>query len=224
MIILWIILFVLALLISYVLASRSMRDFSEVPTSADYSLFLIRNVKGLNEHLLNLIYQDLQQTNAAVSFERLFKGQESALVVFGPRTVLTKFIKPLNLLELEDYTNVDGTSVASWEIGIKNSHQNDSQIPHHYGAGPILERHEQLWWQVIIWKGGSHIRCLLVSADGVKRKNLAQVLPHFPSSKLTKLPKAFSNEQLFEAYQKRSFPKNQKVALTAQEILKLLWM
>lgn len=221
MIILWIILFILVLLISYVLAARSMKDFTEVSSSENYGLFLIRNMQGLNEHLLNLIQQDLQQTNLAVSFEMLFKGQESALVVFGPRTVLTKFIKPLNLLELEDYTNLDGTSVAGWEIGIKNSHQNDSQIS---SPVPILEQHEHLWWQVIIWKGGSHIRCLIVSADGVKRKNLAQVLPHFPSSKLTKLPKAFSNDQVFEAYKKRSFQKDHKTILSTKEILKSLWI
>lgn len=216
--ILWIILFVLVLLISYVLALRSMRDFTEVPT---YGLFLIRNIQSLNEHLLNLIYQDLQQTNLAVSFERLFKGQESALVVFGPRTVLTKFIKPLNLLELEDYTNIDKDMVAGWEIGVKNSNQTNNQTSE---PVPNLNQHEHFWWQVTLWRESTHIRCLVVSADGAKRKNLAQVLPHFPSSRLTKLPKAFSNEQLFEAYKKRSFPKDKKEIQDTKEILKLLWM
>lgn len=219
--ILWIILFALVLLISYVLALRSMRDFTFVPTSADYSLFLVRNIRGLNGHMLKLIQQDLQKTNLAVSFERLFKGHESALVVFGPRTILSKFVEPLNLLELEDYTNVDKDMVAGWEIGVKDNPKSDSQT---FKPVPILEQQERFWWQVIAWKGGTHIRCLVVSADVAKRKNLAQVLPHFPSSRLTRLPKAFSNAQVFEAYKKRSFPKEKKLIQETNEILKLLWI
>lgn len=218
--ILWIILFVLVLLISYILASRSMRDFTFVLASADYSLFLIRNVRGLSEHLLKLIHQDLQKTSLAVSFERLFKGSESALVIVGPSKILTKYTHSLNLLELEDYTNVDKDIVAGWEVGIKNNPQIDDTPK----SVPILDESEHFWWQVTLWKGGTHIRCLVVSADDAKRKNLTHTLPYFPSSRLTKLPKAFSNEQLFEAYKKRSFSKDKKGIQDTNEILKLLWI
>ena len=193
--ILWIILFILVLIISYVLAAKSMKDFTQTPASYEYGLFLIRQTRSLNEPLLNLIRQDLQQTDLAVSFERLFKGRQKALAVFGPRIILSKFSERLNLLELEDYTNVDKSLVTGWEVEVKNSQQI-----------PLLEQQEHLWRQLIVSKEGSHIRCLVVS------------------DRLAKLSKAHSNEQLLKAYQKRSFPKEQQIFLNTKEILKLLWL
>src|SRR3989338_11196841 len=99
--ILWVVLFVLVVTISFVLAAKSMRDFTEVAHKGEeYSLFLIRQNTGLNVQLLNSIHDNLLSSGSIISFERLVKGQKSALAVFGPKKLLMSYKDFLNLLEL----------------------------------------------------------------------------------------------------------------------------
>lgn len=222
--ILWIALLILVVVTSYILALRSMKDFTVIPSFNKYGLFLIREKQGLNEQTLNFIYNELTRLNLSISFERLFKGKESALVVYGPRSLLTKLAGILNLLELEDYTGVSNESRV-WEIGIKKSTSevSDKTLPN-------LSSEEQLWWQVILWIGKdklfrAQIRTVIVSFDSLKRKNLTQVLSSLPSPNLVKLPTAFSNTQLLDFYKKRSYQRLDKdSALDSKQIFRLLWL
>lgn len=109
MMVLWIVLFILVLAISFILALKSMTDYQEVP-KGDNGLFLIRQTKQL---------KDLLDASTNIVLERLFKGKQAALVVFGPRQIVEKYKNHLDLVELEDYTNVDKDQVVAWEIGIK---------------------------------------------------------------------------------------------------------
>lgn len=205
-----------------------MRDFTEDPSeNKDYSLFLIRHRQGLSEQLFHLIHDELSHSGLSISFERLFKGGESALVVFGPKGLLHKLSKSLDLLELEDYTNIK-EDIGAWELGI--SHKEQQTLT---GVIPILSAQEQFWWQLVLWadKKSTHskvfhsqLRCLVVSSEGAKRKNLSQVLPNLPKDWLVKLPKAFSNEQLSDFYKKRSFQKRGQTVINYKEILQLLWI
>src|SRR5688572_3161726 len=119
--ILWVVLFVLVVAISFVLAAQSMRDFSEVPAKeAEYGLFLIRNTVALTPAVLDSIKNELLESKTIISFERLFKGGKSALVAFGPRELLLNHQSALDLLELEDYTqNVEVEHISAWEVVVK---------------------------------------------------------------------------------------------------------
>lgn len=100
--ILFIILFILIVAASAYLAYISMRDYYDLPEKIkNYSLFLIREPSALN--VANLDKFLAESSAPILSFERLFKGSRSALVIYGPKQVLAKF-PDFKLLELEDYT------------------------------------------------------------------------------------------------------------------------
>lgn len=108
--------FLLIIGISIFLAYISMRDIYDLPEGGDvYGLFLIKNPKGLTTEVLREIQKGIKHHNQIISLERLYKGSKSALVTFGPRRILSKFVS-LDLKELEDYTKVDGKSLSAWEI------------------------------------------------------------------------------------------------------------
>ena len=119
--ILWVILFLLVVAISFVLAVKSMKDFIDIPSnsSAEYSLFLIRKIQIVNADFLSHLNERLVESSSILAIERLFKGKKSALVVYGPRKLLLSLNHVLDLLELEDYTDVNVEQVSAWEIGIK---------------------------------------------------------------------------------------------------------
>ncbi len=99
----WVLLFVIIIAASAFLAFRSMRNYQEMPhPERGYSLFLIRNKNEFNLDLLNKLHYLFQSTDSFFSLERLFKGTQSALLIYGPKSTLVT-VPQLNLLELEDY-------------------------------------------------------------------------------------------------------------------------
>lgn len=222
--ILWVVLFALVVAISFVLAARSMRDFTEIPTNEQYSLFLIRKTQGLSAELLNSIHESLLRSKSIISFERLFKGAKSALVVYGPTKLLSSYHELLNLLELEDYTNVDLNHISAWEVGIKGPASSFKIEQKVFNNLPQLSDTEQFWWQILISSGLKvQIRAIVVTQDTEKRNSLTQTLHHLAPEKVVKLPKAFSNEQILEFYRTRSFKKDDKnPSLRTQDIVHLL--
>ena len=251
--ILWFILFFLIIAISFVLAYQSMKDYVEKPANLNvYSLYLIRNLQALTIAILDEIYSALRTQDSLISFEKLFKGQKNALVVFGPKTILEKFDPQLNLLELEDYTNVDPNIVVAWEMAIKDASllQNPSPI-----LKPNLTETEQFWVALVLQakKGllsslvsqkkefqvakarenqkdgvkqfSGQIRAALVSDDPIRRKNLALSLENLGEGKLVKIPRPFTSSQLLESYKSRVLqlqPTSNSLTLTAREVLALL--
>ncbi len=228
--ILWIVLFILIIAISFVLAIRSMRDFQEIPSKdQDYGLFLIRKTFALEKNLLDSIHDDLGSSKQFLSFERLIKGDKSALCVYGPKNILLKYKIELDLLELLDYTNVDLEYFSAWEEGPKNPKQLTSEeIRNYFKKFPPLSSDEQFWWQLILFpkKDGhfqTQIRAVVISADASKRESLTFTLQNLEPNLLIKLPKAFSNAQLLDFYQKRSFNKSSNnPQLSSREALALL--
>ncbi len=106
----WIIIFVIIILISSVLAYRSMKDYEEVPDdSVLMSVFYIRSPENFNAEILRKIYEFLYPRREFFSIEKLYKGKEKALVLYGPRD-LTNLLPELNLFELEDYLVGEGES------------------------------------------------------------------------------------------------------------------
>lgn len=218
--ILWVLLFVLVVAISFVLAVKSMRDYQEIPTQTgeQYALFLIRKPQALSKELLSAIHEDLLNSGLIISFERLIKGIKAALVVFGPKKVLAVYKDHLDLLELEDYTNVNPEQFAAWEVGIKHP-----DVPNF----PTISGDDQIWWQLILSAGKDklfhpHIRVVVVSADAGRRELLKQTLQDLSPDKFIKLPKDFSDASLLDFYKKRAFRKDTSRNLHPEEILKLL--
>lgn len=222
--ILWLLLFILVIVISFLLAIQSMKDYQEIPqlTGHEYELFLIRKPQAFNTQLLSSLHEDLLKSGLIFSFERLIKGQRSALVVFGPKKILEKYNPVLDLLELEDYTFSDPNQIAIWEVGMRNPRQvNLEGVKNYFKKFPLLSEHEQFWWQLLVaakkdkaptakksFQG--QIRAVVLTNNTERRKLLTQTLQDLIPQSLIKLPKAYSNQQLLDFYQKRSLIKGEK--------------
>lgn len=220
--ILWIVLFLLVISISFVLAAKSMRDFTHIPDAQkEYGLFLIKNPGAINKHLLDSFIDYLIKSDAYISFERLFKGNKTALVIFGPKVLLSKYDDILNLLELEDYTDVEVEHVSVWEVSVKEAgNENDQKI---FNNMPVLLGNEEFWWQVIFSDSlKPQILGVVVSADIERKRNLSEKLHNLAPDLINKFPKAFSDSQLLDIYKKRGFVKeNKNPKLSPEKILDL---
>lgn len=234
--ILWIALFLLVLAISFVLAVQSMKDYQEIPsqTGEEYGVFLIRKPVFFTHDILTKLHQDCLDSGLVISFERLVKGAKSALVVYGPKRLLGSHTNTLDLLELEDYVfQTSPGDISAWEVGMKVAGQTSAEdVKNYFKKFPPLSEGEQFWWQLVLAPEKSvsdkksfqaQIRAVLLSPDQIKRTNLAQTLQNLVPEKLIKLPKAFSDAQIIDFYQKRSLRKDGKnPLLESKEILQLL--
>ncbi len=238
---LWFLLFLLVVAISFVLAYQSMKDFQDNPESlkADYGLFLIRNPSQLTVELLKTLHDQVAAEGLIVSIERLFKGQESALAIFGPRQLLLSF-SSLNLLELEDYTEVDKEQIQAWEVGIKNKTALESADFQLFDNLPELKSDELFWWQIALrpmpqnfMAGKSkesinsfqgQIRAVFFSARPERRHQLGTDLQNLAPGILAKIPKPFTSSQILKLYQQRSLSagKNETQILSSKEIIGLI--
>lgn len=218
--ILWVLLFILIVAISFVLALKSMADYQEIPAHAgeEYGLFLIKRPHELSGDILLSLHTELISAGLIISFERLIKGTQAALVIYGPKKILANYKYTLDLLELEEYTDVDPSYISSWEVSVKHP-----DVPHF----PPLSFDDQVWWQLSLSakKGGlyhPHIRLVVVSADAQRREDLKRTLHELSPDKFVKLPKMFSDEQLLDFYKKRAFRKDTNRNMQPEEVIKLL--
>ncbi len=220
----WIILFAVIVFISFLLALRSMADFEESPTEKkhQYSLYLIRNSQFLNKAILDSVHKLILKDGLLISLERLIKGGESALVVYGPQEILRNF-EVLNLLELEDYTGIDPATLQAWEIGVRKQEKIES-IDSFFKSLPRLSGNEQLWWQLVLKAENSPGENKFF--QGQIRLVTSSVLSEIKNptaNGLTKVPKPFTKEQVIGFYQKRSFIQNKyNPILGSKAVLELL--
>ncbi len=231
--ILWLVLFVLVIAISLMLAFQSMRDYQETPKhfKIEYGLYLIRNTPGLKATVLDSIHSQIVKEGLIVSLERLFKGSKSALVIYGPKNILTNLSDKLSLLELEDYTKVNSEHISVWEIGVKNHQMAKEQlqkVESFFMDFPMLEQAEQFWWQLVLKAKSnkslfqSQIRAVVIASDLTRRKKLSESMQNLLSGHLTKVPKPFTSMQIMEFYKLRSLGNDStSPVLQTEEILKL---
>lgn len=240
--IIWLILFVIIILISFILAYLSMRDYQEIPEKKlQYSVYLIQNPEALNSETLNGMHQSIKR-GEILSLERLFKGEQSALVIFGPKPVLQN-LESLNLLELEDYTGVKGDDALAWELTLRDQ----GVSGYIFNQMPELETEEQFWWQIVLQTYSKNylselidrlrglqplsdnkafqaqIRAVLVVPSEQRRKKLKVLLENLADN-LIKIPRPYTSLQILEFYTQRSFtPVSFGVsALSSSEVLALL--
>lgn len=224
--ILWIILFLLIVGISFLLALRSMRDYQEIPQTktTEYGLFLIRQIENFDENILNSLREHIHAENLILSIERLFKGKQTALAVFGPKKVLGNFADRLNLLELEDYADLNHEDTFTWEIGMKNSKNISLEnLNNNFKNMPELAGEDQFFWQVVIGKNQTQIRAAFFNKDPQRREVLIPLLQDLGAGELVKIPRPFSKEQMMSFYQLRSVSKDSGMpVLTSSEITQLI--
>lgn len=227
--ILWLALFLLVVAISFILALRSMSDFGEIPSQGrEYGLFLIRKPKNLTPAVLDTLHSELVKEGLIIALERLFKGRETTLVIFGPSRVLTNYLDKLNLLQLEDYTRLNKDETLAWEVGFRNGPQAEVENP--FKDFPQLSETEHFFWQLILYpkpqKGEGKVfmgqlRAVLFSADHQRRKKLAATLQNL--NHLTKIPRPYSGSQIFDFYINRSFFRGKfNLNLKSLEVQKLM--
>lgn len=217
--ILWIILFLLIIGISFVLALRSMKDYQEIPETkkTEYALFLIRKT-GFNGSSLNLIGKRILDEGLIISIERLFKGKQAALTIFGPKKILNEFISELNLLELEDYTSsLDNQGLSVWELGVKSAVQPSLDNPDNiFNNLPELPDTDQFFWQVVLGvkmvkkelSFQTQIRAGIFCKDPLRKKVLVPLFQNLKFGELTYVPRPFSAEQMAGFFKSRTLSKD----------------
>lgn len=215
---LWIILFLAVIIVSFILAYRSVRDFYESPLDfkSNYSLFLIRHPEALSHNILTHLHRQVISEGLIFSLENLFKGQRRALTIYGPVAFLKPLEKVLNLLELEDYAQkIIFAETKAWEIGVKKNKQNGEISESGLELQVGLQEAEQFWRQMVLRpvnKGTGDevlfqvaIRAIVTSHSEERLKNLSEELLKMGGSEgLAPLPQAYSTAQIIEFYQKRS--------------------
>ncbi len=219
-----ILLFILVVAISFFLALYSMHDFEIKPNlKLEYGTFLIKNPKNLNPESLAPLFSELAKSNLLISFERLFKGHEGVLVVYGPKNILMKYQDQFNFLELEDYTRADLNNISIWEVEVRDKLNFRDKFPN-------LAEHEQIWFQIILRINKkdlrifpTRVRVVLVSQEENRLKELTKEFQDNYKSTLPKIPKPYSKAQIFEFYKKRSFIKEggRDINLKIEDILNL---
>lgn len=224
----WIVLFLLVVGISFILALQSMRDYREIPqkSKVDYGLFLIRQPEKFDVNFLNSIQRQMLTGNLLVSMERLFKGSQSALTIFGPRNITSSYNSQLNLLELEDYAaGLNAEDISIWEAGLKNTGNfNPLNLDNIFNDLSQLREEEQFFWQVILAARKdeenpfqTQIRAVVYSRDPMRRKTLVSDLVNIASPELTKVPRPFSTEQMLDSFKQRSLSKDSKGPIVNSE-------
>ena len=233
------VLFVLVVGVSLVLAFLSMKDFEEIPKSKSYyGVFLIRNIKNLTTEVLEEIRLKSARASEIVSFERLFKGEKSALVIFAPKHLIN-YYPLLDTLELEDYTSAYKDSLTqAWEISISDA---DEII----GSNPPLLENEQFWWQISLKGEGegfgskflsfvfgqkkkevfkAQIRAVFLTSSGERMKILTDWMKNLSKGHVLKLPSIYASTQILEDVKLRNLrPYQGSLYLKPSEVLRLLF-
>lgn len=221
--IIWFVLFFIILSISFILAYFSMKDYQEVPSGeSDYGVYLLRKPQFLTTQILSAILK--LSKGKIVSLERLFKGETSALVIFGPRNSLERhFGEILGLLELEDYTKVSGEFM-SWEFGKKAPLQNLTP----FNNFPRLLPNEHFWWQINILSNeresgnySGQLRAVLISPDKERLDSLVSKFQESIGGFLVKLPTPFTSSQILEFYRQRIISPANTITLKTEEVILL---
>lgn len=232
--IIWLMLFLLIIGISFILALRSMKDYQEIPkdSKVEYGLFLIRQTENFDASILDSIGKLILEGSLIISLERLFKGKKVALTIFGPKNILDKFREGLNLLELEDYTlDLDSKNVSIWEVGVKGAVKPNLDSPNNiFKSLSELGDEDQFFWQVVLGAKKvkdnlsfqTQIRAVVYCQDPV-RKKITPILQEGKFGELTKVPKPFSTEQMMAFYHLRVLSKDSNgPILDSEGIIRLL--
>lgn len=242
----WVIAFFIIILISSVLAYRSMRDYEEFPDSLSLNaLFYIGNPQALTTQTLKKLYDLNIAKKQFFSLEKLIKGKEKARVIFGSRDLVTDFPE-LNLVELEDYLDnessllspdadkkVNVNQALSWLIEPKNNSKKAILVTDEL-KNLSVEENQKVFIQAVLMPAQkpdgevfqATLRVMVVDQDPIKRVELAKSVDQIlkASTGLNKHQDAFPESRKFDSFKQRSLiPKEvAEFNLSAGEVLSLL--
>lgn len=246
----WVVLFILIVIISFYLAWRSMRGYQEAPdelsdANTSFAPFYVSDSKTFNLNSLAKLHAFSESSGYILSLERLFKGKDSALIIYGPETMPETFPE-LKLVELEDYLQnptdsktsvfnekkVSLNQSYSWTIEPKNNPKKSLIIKPGFLKSLELENEQRFFWQSVIApiKGTNifqtTIRAMVVDNNPVKKIELAKKmdLEIENYTGLAKKNSPSSNAQVFDSFVKRAITPKEVASfmVSAEETFKLL--
>jgi hypothetical protein len=242
----WIILFIIVVVVSFILAYRSMKDFKEIPITpnVEYGLFLIKNITLLDKLYLERIHKFSLEQKSIISFERLLKGGESVLVIYGPKNILTSFPE-LELVELEDFLlpisspqNFDDPNKVSvnqslgFQISSKADPKKSVIVSPEFLKNLNLEESQKLFWQVVVasLKEDNNfqvtLRALVNEPNAGTRAELAKKISSHIVEKtgLSLSQRDETTSKVFDDFKKRALIPSEvtKFNVTSEELLGLL--
>lgn len=244
----WVIAFFIIILISSVLAYRSMRDYEEFPESGSLnSVFFIAKAQIFTAEILKKIHEILLRSNQFFSLEKLYKGEEKVLVLYGPKE-LSGYFPQLNMVELEDYVSDNGLKgdlrnsqskkvspdeILTWYIEPKRNSKTPLQDKGGLEDLKIGED-QKIFIQAVLSpqsNGGEQmfqatLRIMVADSDSIARVNLAKKveLAFSQSTGLLKHNDEFSEAKKFDSYKMRTLiPKEvEPFPLSVEEILAIV--
>lgn len=227
----WLVLFLIIFFVSFLLALRSMNDYQEIPgkLSPEYSLFLIQRPEGLTAALIDNLFKQVREKHLILSFERLFKGLKTALVVFGPKSILSTVSSDLSLLEIEEYGGRanKGHKISAWEVGTKDPSSVKIENLNVDSYIPELTDNEEFWWQVVSEPDTSGkelsvaVRAVFLAADQKNESMVDDLMKIGGKEGLIALPQVYSTEQVVNFYKDRSLPKPMMTVGSRHNVLKI---
>lgn len=228
----WVFLFLLNITVSFYLAWRSMKNYRQRPHHfrTDSGVFLVQNPTLFNQELLENLMESAKSQGIIISFERLFKGNKNALVLFGPSGFLSAYKGPLLLLELDDYSQKftqDTQGLLVWEMITRDLPQN----PIHISVQDNLDLapHEQFWWQIILQPSSGEyvIRAVVLAQNDKRAASLhSHLATQLESASLIPLPRTNKRAGMVGFYKDRALGQKDLLGHTdnlgAKEVLFLL--
>lgn len=220
-----------------------MRDYEEFPDSLSLnSLFYIGNPQNLNLEIFKKLHDSNFTQKQFFSLEKLIKGKQKALVIFGPRELVKNFPE-LNLVEIEDYIGdevgqdfekkVNVNQVLSWLIEPKNNPKKVLHIGEEM-KNLSVEDGQKIFIQSVLMPIGNTseqifqatLRVMVADPDPIKRVELAKKVDQIfsASTGLNKHEDNFPEGKKFDSFKQRSLiPKEvAEFPLTEEEVLSLL--
>lgn len=235
----WIVFFLLIILVSSVLAYRSMKDYEEIPDALTLNaLFYVSSPSNIDKALSTLHRKFSGQK--FFSLERLVKEDERAIVLFAERGMKKDF-EELGLVEIEDYlTSWDGLSrhekqtsvdeTISWLLDPKTDSKSLLQVKDEFRDLKVKSGQKVFFQMVLMPTGDSQfqstLRVMVADPDPVGRVQLAKDVNLLISNSigLNKHVDGFSESKKFESFKQRTLvPKEvSEFYLSQEEIISLL--
>lgn len=224
-----------------------MKGYQELPPqNFEHSLFLINNPQLLNEDNIKKIYNYSLNNELIFSIEKLYKGKDKAVILFGP-TAFARALDETKITELEDYLlpktytpqnlnelkAVNINSTLSWTLIPDRNSKNKIILKDNFAAIDGISENERVFIQFVLAPVKSvnlvfqtTIRVMVVSDDPNKRVELAKKIDGQikSSSNLVRKESGNSISQTFDSFKLRTLiPKElQLISVTSDQLLKII--
>jgi hypothetical protein len=216
--------------IAFFITKFSMRNFVRISgKDVPSSLFLISDASLMTNEVMEELIDFCLKEQSPVSFERLYKGEQSALAIFGPDSLVSKFPQ-LGLVELEDYIGEAAAALTKNTCLVWDITPFTAKFSGNFLQDLGLEENDRFCLQMVCLAKKTkqtalfltNIRCLVASNSPHDRVNLAKKIQTLILSEAkTKGKNPEVSPHQFELYTKRSFIDKGKRVETAR-VLQLL--